>query len=192
MKYLILIIFFLGVSCSRQRETDLVLDNARALMRDEPARALALLRTLRTEHLKRASSRAQYALLYSQALDKNRIFRTDDSLIRIAVRYYEPGYSPRKSLGILLSGTDIRQPLRQNRCGGGSVPCAGPCQRDGRRLSERTDRFQHRSALQQPTQLRRGARLPQTEQPAFPQSRTEAQYGHFARMAGACLPQSAR
>ena len=94
MKYLILIIFFLGVSCGRQRETDLVLDNARALMRDEPARALALLRTLRTEHLKRASSRAQYALLYSQALDKNRIFRTDDSLIRIAVRYYESRDTP--------------------------------------------------------------------------------------------------
>lgn len=94
MKYLILIILFLGVSCSRQHETDLILDNARALMREEPAQALELLRTIRTEKLKRPSSQAEYALLYSQALDKNHIFRTDDSLIRIAVRYYERQDSP--------------------------------------------------------------------------------------------------
>lgn len=192
MKYLILIIFFLGVSCGRQRETDLVLDNARALMRDEPARALALLRTLRTEHLKRASSRAQYALLYSQALDKNRIFRTDDSLIRIAVRYYESRDTPHEKA----SAYYYLGRIYDNRCD--KIGAAEALFHAQAHVSETDDDYlkgqiaQHRSALQQPTQLRRGARLPQTEQPAFPQSRTEAQYGHFARMAGACLPQSAR
>ncbi len=94
MKYLILILLFLGASCGRQREADRILDEARSRMREEPAQALDLLREIRAEKLTRASLRADYALLYSQALDKNRIFSTDDSLIRVAVRYYDRTGSP--------------------------------------------------------------------------------------------------
>lgn len=88
MRNLLLILILLGASCSRQCETDTILDNVRNRMREEPAEALELIRSVRAEKLTKASSRAEYALLYSQALDKNRIFLTDDSLIRIAVRHY--------------------------------------------------------------------------------------------------------
>lgn len=63
------------------------LDSAEALMQDSPDSALAVLRTVDTTAMRRAV-RARYALLLSQAYDKNYIDLTSDSLISIASSYY--------------------------------------------------------------------------------------------------------
>lgn len=53
-----------------------------------PDSALLYLRALDKSALKGEEIKAKYALLYSQALDKNYIDLTNDSIIRIAVDYY--------------------------------------------------------------------------------------------------------
>lgn len=58
-------------------------------MADEPQKAKLLLETITPAKLDRPSLKAKYALLYSQALDKNYIDKTDDSLISIAVEYFD-------------------------------------------------------------------------------------------------------
>lgn len=57
-------------------------------MASRPDSALHILRQLDDRQVARRSVRARYALLYSQALDENSIAETNDSLIRIARRYY--------------------------------------------------------------------------------------------------------
>ena len=63
------------------------LDRAETLMEEYPDSALALLDTLQSPVS--AEENARYALLYSQALDKNYIDVANDSLILIAVNHYE-------------------------------------------------------------------------------------------------------
>lgn len=67
------------------RET---LSRADALMTQAPDSALMLLEDLSKGALRGRAKRAHFALLYSQALDKNYIDRSNDSIIRIAVDYY--------------------------------------------------------------------------------------------------------
>lgn len=62
-------------------------DRAERLMEEHPDSALALLNTMIISN--DAESQARYALLLSQARDKNYIDVTDDSLILLAVNYYE-------------------------------------------------------------------------------------------------------
>ena len=63
------------------------LDRAETLMEEYPDSALALLDTLQSPVS--AEENGRYALLYSQALDKNYIDVANDSLILIAVNHYE-------------------------------------------------------------------------------------------------------
>ena len=65
------------------------LDRADALMYPEPDKALALLDSIDPATLRGEADRARYALLYSKAQNKNHIFPTSDSLIDIAVDYYD-------------------------------------------------------------------------------------------------------
>lgn len=65
------------------------LQTAATLMREEPDSALTILRKIDPENITRKATQARYALLYSQALDKNYIDLTSDSLIRPAVEYYK-------------------------------------------------------------------------------------------------------
>ena len=51
--------------------------------------ALVVLENISAKELVFSSSKARYALLLTQARDKNYILHTDDSLIRIAVDYYD-------------------------------------------------------------------------------------------------------
>lgn len=67
------------------RET---LSRAEALMTQAPDSALMLLEDLSKGALRGRENRAHFALLYSQALDKNYIDRSNDSIIRVAVDYY--------------------------------------------------------------------------------------------------------
>ena len=62
---------------------------AEAWMNEHPDSALNLLKGIEQPELQTREHHARYALLYSQALDKNYIDLTSDSLINIAVDYYK-------------------------------------------------------------------------------------------------------
>ena len=64
------------------------LDWAEAVMEEHPDSALALLDTLDRSRLRTRGAKARHTLLYSQALDKNWIDLSTDSIIKPAVRYY--------------------------------------------------------------------------------------------------------
>ena len=75
-------------ACSDKKGLTDTLHRAEALMNEYPDSALQLLRALPVADMQQTGNRARYALLYSQALDKNYIDETNDSLINIAVDYY--------------------------------------------------------------------------------------------------------
>lgn len=65
------------------------LNRAEALMQEYPDSSLHVLKTLSLSDFRQESNQARFALLYSQALDKNYIDVADDSLISVAVDYYK-------------------------------------------------------------------------------------------------------
>jgi tetratricopeptide (TPR) repeat protein len=75
-------------SCTDKQGLTDTLHRAEALMNEYPDSALQLLRALPVADMHQPGNCARYALLYSQALDKNYIDETNDSLINIAVDYY--------------------------------------------------------------------------------------------------------
>ena len=81
------------------------MDKAECLMNEKPDSALILLKNVdKTIELSEFQN-ARYALLYSQALDKNYIDETNDSLINIAVEYYnENGTAKEKFLSLYYWG----------------------------------------------------------------------------------------
>lgn len=92
------------VSCGRQetsgvvngREIKQYLSKAETLLGTDDSLALALLNDINSESIKRPKQRAQYALLYSEALYKNYMTASSDSLIMTAVRYYSSGNDKEK------------------------------------------------------------------------------------------------
>lgn len=75
-------------SCSDDTAVMSSLDLAESMMEERPGTALAILDTMDRSQLKSRESVARHALLYSQALDRNYIDMTTDSIIRPAVEYY--------------------------------------------------------------------------------------------------------
>lgn len=76
------------VSCSDNRSVK-ELGKIEALMQEDPVKVLETLENIDERTLKGDKAKALYALLYSQAKDKNWIDETDDSLISIAVNYFK-------------------------------------------------------------------------------------------------------
>lgn len=62
---------------------------ADSLMQQSPDSALQFLQKIEPEELKSLEDRAYYALLVTQVRDKNFIQQTNDSLIHLAVQYYD-------------------------------------------------------------------------------------------------------
>ena len=81
---LLAILFFTGCY---NREQISRLDEAEALLQNKPDSALTILQQLKSEGSQ--AEQARYALLYSEALDKNHIKATNDALIRRAWEYYK-------------------------------------------------------------------------------------------------------
>ena len=79
-----LLIATTAVSCS-DRNTLSQLESVASYIKDAPARALDELDSLHLAGISGREANAKYALLYSMALDKNYIDKTNDSLINIAV-----------------------------------------------------------------------------------------------------------
>lgn len=84
--FILILVFFVG--CKEKQIVQDTFDKAEAFMETHSDSAYTLLRTIETEKLRTQGGRARYALLYTQAQDKNYIDDTNDSLISIAVDYY--------------------------------------------------------------------------------------------------------
>lgn len=79
----------LAASCTPQHNLNALLMQADSLMEEQPDSALRILESINPEQLHTQPNRAFYALLLTQARDKNYIVQTDDSLIQTAVQYYD-------------------------------------------------------------------------------------------------------
>ncbi len=76
-------------SCNHGSVTTSILSEAEKVMTEYPDSALKLLQSISSPEGLTGKAQADYALLYSQALDKNYIDTANDSLIQIAVDYYK-------------------------------------------------------------------------------------------------------
>ena len=86
---LIAILTALPTACTETTGYNTTLVQADSLMNLHPDSALNMLESISTDSLKTKADRAYHALLLTQARDKNYIVQTDDSLIQVAVRYYD-------------------------------------------------------------------------------------------------------
>lgn len=86
--YLLFLIFLIAGCRNEQTQTLFTLQQAEKCMNEHPDSALQLLKDISATTL-RGKERADYALLFTQACDKNYIVSTSDSLIQIAVDYYK-------------------------------------------------------------------------------------------------------
>lgn len=92
LRYILLLPLFLGIfSCQNSGEASNVLADADSLMQTRPDSALLLLEGISAPQLLSRAHRAEYALLLTQARHKNYVKLENDSLIKIAVDYYEDG-----------------------------------------------------------------------------------------------------
>ena len=85
---LLLLLLALLTACNDPKPVTDALHRAETLMNEHPDSALAVLNTLSPDAMGKNRTRAYYALLYTQAQDKNYIDETNDSLITVAVDYY--------------------------------------------------------------------------------------------------------
>lgn len=86
--YFIVILVFLLAACNSRINYDKTLVQADSLMMLHPDSALVLLETYPIKNLRTQADSAYYALLLTQARDKNYITQTNDSLIRSAIAFY--------------------------------------------------------------------------------------------------------
>lgn len=92
--YSLLLLF--AMACSTSGRVDTMLLEAESLMMEHPDSALAILNSISPSQLTSDRQRADYALLLTQAHDKNFRFETDDSLISTSVAYFDEHPEPRK------------------------------------------------------------------------------------------------
>ena len=88
---LLSLIFLFGIlsGCAEHSSLQDTLDKAENFMENHPDSAYSLLQTVDSDALRTRGGRARYALLYTQAQDKNYIDETNDSLISVATNYYQ-------------------------------------------------------------------------------------------------------
>lgn len=81
--------------CTNQTHRHPMLVAVDSLMNARPDSALSILQRFPADSLATKEDRAYYALLMTQAKDKNYVVQADDSLIRSAVRYYDSTHEVR-------------------------------------------------------------------------------------------------
>lgn len=84
-----LLLLFCLVACGRSTSFSSLLKEAEEYMNEKPDSALLLLDSIAYREDMSKEQNALWCLLYTQAKDKNRLEHTSDSLIQIAVKYYE-------------------------------------------------------------------------------------------------------
>ncbi len=102
---ILLAILSLPVFTCCSKRISKTMDVAESCMTDPSDSSLVLLESINYDEIRSKANRARYALLYSQALDKNYIDLTDDSIISIALDYYYDKKNVRyKFLSLYYSG----------------------------------------------------------------------------------------
>ncbi len=97
MKLFLILIFSVSlVACQSDADVRRELAAAEAYLQEAPDSALKILERIDPTGIRGKRVRAEYALLYSMALDKNYIFVKSDSLIRIARDFYRHSGDLRK------------------------------------------------------------------------------------------------
>lgn len=93
ISFVILLLVLAGCFTPHSQSKE-ALTQAENMMQEKPDSALSILKHIPSGDLKSGEQQALFALLYSQALDKNYIDETNDSLIGIAVEYYNAHPEP--------------------------------------------------------------------------------------------------
>ncbi|MBQ8442899.1 MAG: hypothetical protein IJX29_06015, partial [Bacteroides sp.] len=86
--YCLLLALLLLAGCNDPKHVTDALNRAEALMNEHPDSAWTVLNTISVDEMSENSTRARFALLYTQAQDKTYRDETNDSLISVAVDYY--------------------------------------------------------------------------------------------------------
>lgn len=109
IKILACVIVVFVFSCCENVDTDLndKLDRVEALIDEMPDSAMAILKTIDGDAIDAESQKARYALCYSNALKRNYIQETNDSLINIAIDYYRSNGDGRRLCQSLILKSDI-------------------------------------------------------------------------------------
>lgn len=84
---LLVFILLSSLSCTKSTVTS-AFDHAAEIMNEKPDSAKLVLDGIRRSELRTRATRARFALLYSQAMDKCYIDTDNDSLISVALKYY--------------------------------------------------------------------------------------------------------
>ncbi|NDV66286.1 lipopolysaccharide assembly protein LapB [Bacteroides sp. 224] len=93
--YIICVAFFFS-SCNKEPKESPLFLQIDSLIKVQPDSTLQMLRNIPIEELANPKDYADYALLVTKAKDANRIIHTSDSLIRIAVDYYQDTRNKKK------------------------------------------------------------------------------------------------
>lgn len=89
-RYIITLIVLLSLaSCTKHSEHWETLTQMEAIIEERPDSVLNVLQDIDTDELSGDEERAKHALLYSMALDKNYIDKTDFEVLQPAIDYYE-------------------------------------------------------------------------------------------------------
>lgn len=84
-----IVVAFATLSCSKDSAIYNSLLTVEQIMHDKPDSALAILKSINSENISSEKENALYALLLTQVQDKNHVRKKNDSLISIAVDYYQ-------------------------------------------------------------------------------------------------------
>ena len=89
-RYIIILIVLLSLaSCTKHSEHWETLTQVESYIEERPDSALVVLQAIDTDELVGDEERAKHALLYSMALDKNYIDKTDFEVLQPAIDYYK-------------------------------------------------------------------------------------------------------
>lgn len=86
---LIISIALFALSCRNNPSITMLLNKVEDNIELHPDSSLNILNSLQLRNINKHEDKARYALLKSMALDKNYIDVTNDSLISVALSYYE-------------------------------------------------------------------------------------------------------
>ena len=114
--YLILFLFIVGLTaCQKTPHILPLLQEAETLMDSRPDSSLCLLESVQSPENLSAAEYATWCLLVTQARDKNYVEHTSDSVIGVAVRYFEKQKDPLRKAqayycqGRVLSDLDLEE-----------------------------------------------------------------------------------
>ena len=86
---LYIVIFLILAGCGYSSSQPRVLDEAQSLMDSDPTTALTKLNSLDVSEFEDSATIARWALLYSEAMIANRLSAPTDTIVNIAIDYYE-------------------------------------------------------------------------------------------------------